>query len=504
MQASNIPHIFRFALPGASGQWLAAAVLALLCAAVSPCISAAQETWVYSPYEIQVWLVLEDSPLLTPRLEQQIRRTLTDRANIDVGAAFTIHINTEPAEIPAAIQSNMLHDLEEITVEPMQAASAELFHAYDKVMLLAVNASPQGFSISARELDPRSNSLGPVFRHTTRQRGMVPALCFSSLMQAFSPIARIEDSYTITHETGEGENLKKSYEYRARLTIRAGGLILNENSPALPVIGSVMKPVIRKAGRFGKKVNLVQVDWTYLVIRNRFEWMLDAEVFSGFRNPLAGRAGRRTLRLGVSVKPVYESTTLQVVSKAKEPRPLEGYELYAKDINTGDSQLVGQTDWRGSIKIPPGSTPLRLLFVKNGGRLLARLPVAPGYLATETAQVPDDELRLQAEAVMKGLQSRVMDVVAKRQVLASRVRRSIKLGKFEDASKLIEGYRRFETLGDLQNALNQARQDFKTTDIRQKSRIDSMFSETNTLLYKFLDNQIESTLRKELAAAGGQ
>ncbi len=484
-------------------QRLLIVLLALLCLASFAPTAAAQETWVYSPYEIQVWLVLEESPQLTPRLEQQIRQTLIDRANIDVGAAFTIHINTEPSALPGTIKSDMLFDLEGIEVEQLHAASEEMFHAFDKVMLMAVNASSSEFSVSVRELDPRSDFLGPVFRQTTRQRGMIGTICFDSMIDAFSPIARIEDSFTVTKETGQGEEKKKEYEYRARLTLRAGGLILRENSPALPKPGSVMKPVIRKAGRFGNKVNLVRVDWTYLVIRNRFDWTIDAQVYSGFRNPLSGRAGRRTLRMGVSVKPVYDSTKLQIVSKSLDPRPLEGYELYAKDIDSGDSKLVGQTDWRGTINIPQGAKPLRLLYVKNGGRLLARLPVAPGYLANETALVPDDELRLRAEAVMKGLQSRVMDVVAKRQVLASRVRRSIKKGDLEDAKKLMEVFGTFETLGNLQTALELARQDFQTKDIRQKSRIDAMFTETQQLLFKFLDDEVENKLEKELKAAGG-
>ena len=54
---------------------------------------------------------------------------------------------------------------------------------------------------------------------------------------------------------------------------------------------------------------------------------------------------------------------------------MTGYEVFVKGIEDKPTELLGVTDWRGSIEVPRGDVPVRTLYVKNGNQLLARLPL---------------------------------------------------------------------------------------------------------------------------------
>ena len=69
-----------------------------------------------------------------------------------------------------------------------------------------------------------------------------------------------------------------------------------------------------------------------------------------------------------------------------------------------------------------GDGRLQLLYVKNGKQLLARLPVLPGQSESLLAALVDDDRRLQAEGLVIALQSRALDLVARREILAARFR----------------------------------------------------------------------------------
>ena len=65
--------------------------------------------------------------------------------------------------------------------------------------------------------------------------------------------------------------------------------------------------------------------------------------------------------------------------------------------------FVGRTNWNGILKVEPTEDPLRLLYVKNGGAILARLPLVPGLYSQVVADLSGDDIRLQAEAYIRVL-----------------------------------------------------------------------------------------------------
>ena len=63
---------------------------------------------------------------------------------------------------------------------------------------------------------------------------------------------------------------------------------------------------------------------------------------------------------------------------------------------------------------------MRLIYVKHGAHLLARLPMVPGLATSEEAVLPSDDKRMETEAFVKGMESTVMDLVARREILRAR------------------------------------------------------------------------------------
>ena len=68
--------------------------------------------------------------------------------------------------------------------------------------------------------------------------------------------------------------------------------------------------------------------------------------------------------------------------------------------------------------------------------------------------MPDDQKRLEAEGAVQGLSASLLDLVARREVLAARVRHKIKLGDFPAAQVLIKDLRDLDYNIDLFNRLD--------------------------------------------------
>ena len=102
------------------------------------------------------------------------------------------------------------------------------------------------------------------------------------------------------------------------------------------------------------------------------------------------------------------------------------------------------------------------------------------------------------------LQSRALDLVARREIIAARVRARLKEGKLDDAQALLEDFRKLETRQDLNRALSEAKQRIVAEDRLTQARIDKLFAEAAKLLgVKQLSEELLSQLTRELSTARG-
>jgi hypothetical protein len=186
---------------------------------------------------------------------------------------------------------------------------------------------------------------------------------------------------------------------------------------------------------------------------------------------------------------------------------LTGYEIHRRVPDAEETQLLGVTDNRGSVVLQREGESLETLVVKNGKQLLARLPVVTGAEETLTAHIVDDDSRLAAEGYVAALSSRVLDLVARREILAARIRARVKEGKTDEAQKLLDEFRRLETRSDLNRDLDRYRQQVSTTDKVTQQRIDRVFADAQRLLLlKPLSDELLAQLTREVSAgrSGGE
>jgi hypothetical protein len=285
--------------------------------------------------------------------------------------------------------------------------------------------------------------------------------------------------------------------------IRAGGLITSETCPAHVRESDILQPVVRRNDRLGEPLEggAQVVPWSFLTITGREGTTLKCQIHSGMPSLLQVRASARTVKLALVGKPLWEHTELQLRTRGDPPQPLAGYEIHAKNPVTEKSTRIGRSDWRGVISIPRADMPLEVLYVRNGAQLLARLPIVPGLNAHLVAEVRNDDRRLEAEGYLKGVQSNIMDLVARRELYISRFRRHLKQKELDPARALLEQFRTLSNRSDLLRELTQQEQRFASPDPREQTKIDQLFKDMRQLLSRFLDPGTANQLAAELDAA---
>jgi hypothetical protein len=440
----------------------------------------AQAAWEYSPYAVRCIVAFEDSPQVPPSFQEQVNDVLAERANVVFGALWAAKVET--AQSP--LREELLDRLGTLTADGLQELAPDWL-AGDKAYLVAVTEQDGTFQVQVREFDCRARFFSPASKSQVFARDALPLAIWDAIATAFTPLVQIEGV--------------EDSQITARL--RAGGLVTTKRSPALIEPGAALRVILRRNDRKGDplKGGVQLVPWTMLRVTARKESQLTCELVSGYRSPIPTKGGARTERLALLAAPRYASTRLVLRTRSKPPRPLTGYEVFAKGEGDEPSVRLGATGWDGSLELPRTDGKLQVLLVRSGSQLLARLPLVPGQDSELVATVLDDDRRLQAEGYVQAFQSRVLDLVVRREILASRIHQRAAAGKTDEARELLEEYRGLETRADLNRALDNALREVVSPDRLTQSRIDKLFASARQLLGKFLDPEQANVLARELA-----
>ena len=514
-------------------------------------------SWIYSPYEVHVWVAMGPSPRLTAQHRNEIQRRISERAVAWVGYSWNVESEAAPLELVTDMTRNLARlevdtvvtqlrgpepekgkkskkssrpaesSKEEKSTEPAKVAGAEesadaaemtskkdttapsiASHRYrhllgkDKLFLLGVTDDGDNWRVQVRELDLRTRTIGALFERVIPHADRLPDESFDAIAEAFHPIARVDSS--------QGKS--------AELTVRAGGLVQSKESPLYIGSRAVLRPVIRRNNRLGEplKAGVVEVEWTYIFVDQEKQGRLQCQVWSAMRNPIAGRTSSRTQRFGLLVRPTGRATELKLVAQGDETHTLKGYDVFAKTpqpqgskeelTEEEEAKRLGQSDWRGVIHIDPIKSGVRVIYVKNGQQLLARLPMVPGYYPEQTAVLPNDDSRLKVESYVTGIQNSLLDLVIQQKVLEIRIKGKIEEKKFEEASALLDELRALTSLEDLEVLLQSKEREIFATklDLRLEKKITRLFQQTRALMAKYLDPELETKLVQELAKSQGK
>ncbi len=608
------------AFPPSRWRWaqhaLRLAVISLLLACAGR--GEAEDTWLFSPYRVNVWISYGPSVRVTRVQRAEVKRVL--RARVDAWAKSTWDLKLP--RVPSSLSADVaLHpeqmtykeirdDLESavMAAKKIQEAAEELLAVAtasetlasddaagkvkdakasvaaankvltnatavasvlegDKLFVLSVSDSGTQLRVQARELDCRALSWSQTSERELGNPAQLGDAVFSAIEEAFSPVVRFREFRTIGYQNEAGQ--EKSREVLVG-TLRAAGLMYQPKPPAPPAEqepaegeqeraaeteenpvdtnkegvaeggaigttssltdqfeidstlpgyigkGMVMRAVVRRDDRYGRPLEggITEVVATYVFVQKlNPTGNLECKVYttgSLAKNPVRARSSSRTHKYGLLVRPTIQKTDLKLVDRDQLGRGLEGYTVFSKTpqfpseenfhAEEGDPRTLGQTDWRGIIPVDRLATQIRIIYVRNGQQILARIPIVPGLDDVHTAMLPSDDLRLQVEAFIVGFQLSVMDVVIQRKVLATRVRAKLKEKKVVEAQQIHEQFRNLPSKSDLEKRLQDRQRDFTGGSIDKWSRakIDALFSRTRLLMDNYIDLNLDAELIREV------
>ena len=553
----------------------------------------AQDTWLFSPYRVNIWISYGPSVRVTSVQRAELRRVL--RARIAGWAKSTWDLRLP--RVPTSLRADVALHPEQMTYQEIREmldadsiqSSQELAGSAteektvprktvlnkltvldgDKLFVVSVTDSGTQLRVQARELDCRALSWSRISERRLEIPEQLGDAVFSAVAEAFAPVIEFREFRTIPYQNEAGQD--KSREvligtvraaglmYRAKATVEtddqgdetgagedqqiqdaatngqaSNGLAssigvtpaltdkfeLDRRLPGYIGRGMVMRAVVRRDDRYGNPLidGITEVVSTYLFVQElSLTGIVSCKVYttgSLAKNPVRARSSSRTHKYGLLVRPTADKTDLRLVDRDAPDRGLQGYTVFSKTpqfpnetnffAEDGDPRTLGQTDWRGIIEVDRLSTQLRIIYVRNGQQILARIPFVPGLDDVHLAMLPSDDLRLQVESFIVGFQMAVMDVVIQRHVLAFRIRAELKKSDVAKARVMYDLFTSLPTKKELETRLQNRKSIFTagaSIDRFSRGKIDALFSRTQLLMDSYIDVNLDAELFKEVPAS---
>lgn len=392
------------------------AVFLLACLAVAGRAPAADRAvWELRPYQIRVVFAPDSSPLWTARRLETLQASLRDAARAMVGRPW--RLETAAAE---AADSRRLHAADESEWEaaarPLLArATTGAAAPDDKVIVLSLRGAAAGASLSAREWDVDTAGWGPPIIRFAADRHELSAACFAAVAAAFSPQARCE--------TIEGDRLT--------VRLRAGNLSPRDSRFAPLRPGDVVRLARRGVGGRGRRL-----DDTFLVVEKNDGREAICLAHSRYAEPLSAIAASPADWLALGVGSPGRSTQLRLSDASGAP--LVGCRVFSDALGAGEALPLGGTNSQGELAIPVADSPLRVLSLRIGDEVVAKLPLVPGWTADRELTLDLDGSRLTAEQATASLRLRLLEEVVRCEALLAQARRKAAAGDAEGARGLLD------------------------------------------------------------------
>lgn len=466
-----------------------AVFIAILLDATLPASLAAAQSpgWDHQPYRIRAVVGMDLPSGAAEQVCAELGVYLERRVIAAIGPLWSFD-----AELASGLmRRRILTDMESFNASPPADFPME---ELDKLVLIGVSGSAEGYRVVAREYDSLVQRWSSSIRRDTRQANMLPELVFATLCRVVSPVVQFE--------------VLADDEKHVTLRPRGDALLRSADGESWAKQGELFVPVFRRTTRSGKVVDdgIQAVPWTYLEVVEGDTPTTKALVHSGTRRPFGIRRQGRVEQLAIALRADPGKTVLKLHSRTNQKKPLVGYEIYTqKDPQSTDSLApLGTTDRLGEIRLSPSDDRLRMILVKNGGRLLARFPVVPGAEPVLDAPLPDDDGRLAAEAVLSALREELIDVVARRNILMARARQKIKEKDYEGAQTLLSQINELPGRSQFNLEITTAARRHRSDDPQIQRRIDHLFEGTQAALTQYLDARPINELTNELREAKQQ
>ncbi|MBL8888629.1 MAG: hypothetical protein JNL67_01535 [Planctomycetaceae bacterium] len=449
--------------------------------------------WSYRPYEVKVWMIVDEQPRWNRSFMEQLCGETSTQLRLTESAAWRVSTEVVPQKW-RDLFSNWNHSISELPVELYD----ELYKT-DKLFVVRLADTGTGFDYAINELDISGWSLGPVYSKSVSETGYLAGCLADTIAKAFRPVVQLEhsDADIVTARVRAHGLMVRVEETVGDDQAVVLSLVPNTTSPCWIQSGEVFEPIVRQSNRQRKfeLKDIETLEFTLLVQQDAVEGpYVKAKVVSVNRAEaaLGRKKGRNTEKIGIVVRTPAGPSQIRLFTKRGTTKenlaefPLNGYQVYSRSIfGTEESfEYLGKTNWNGQIEIKPGDERVRLLLVKNGERNIARLPIVPGYKPFMEKLLPDDEDRILAEGVVAGLKSETLDLWARRQVLAERIKLALGKNEFSMANRYYEMYRQLVTINQWNDMLSATQERLASKEKRQQTKITAMFKELSDFSQK--------------------
>ena len=446
-------------------------------------LAADKKYWDLSPYRVQLSLAVQCRAKPQAKLGDQLQDWIRKRIRATIYPLWS----TEISLVEGPLKYQLLSGLEDLDGSVEVEAAAR----FDKQIFLSVRASSTGYVLESREYDCYLYRWGPVLRRNVRQQVVLAQQCFDLARATFAPLATIRPS--------------PNDDRQVLLHFKGSDLPRQTSEEPFAEPGDIYQPFLVRTRSTGEvqPAGVKQVPWTLLTLDEASQTGWTSQVHTGIRTPFGLRRRGRVEHLAIATRHRPGTTPVRFHARHDATQALSGYEVFWREADDQETQLLGHTDANGTVQVAPGPNPVTTLFLRSDGQLLAKIPVAPGSPSILQVPVADDPARLRAQAHVTALREKLIDLVARRTILIARVRDSLQKGKIGEAQQ------RFNKLDNLPGRAQFDRQVSsaennklnRSADAKTQARIEKLFADIRKLLGRFLSAGEVSDLQKEMNAA---
>lgn len=358
-------------------------------------------------YKIKVLISFSYDARLTPRLRGDVHRRFNSHAAAFVGDVWQLDVQ----DVSSTLALYSQESIATLTSEQIDPFTVDA----DKVFVLGVRSEGDRILLAAREFDVVFARWGPVFPGSARESTQIARELVILASRMFSPLARLD--------SGDAK--------RATVMIKGGRLpTLNRDAidpkakyrPSFEFVRSAtlfrpMRPVFNEDR--SEIIGMTPIGWTFYVVEGRDGPYATCKIDSALKNTLPPQSEEPDDPQLIVAQTAGANTRLRLVD-TENKAPLPAIDIERVERVGEASMRLGTTDSDGSILIAPNSKGggLVWIFVRHGGDTQARLPILPGAGEEPDLALKPDAVRLDIEGRVRAMQTRIVDHVARRTILA--------------------------------------------------------------------------------------
>ncbi|WP_146450483.1 hypothetical protein [Bythopirellula polymerisocia] len=476
----------RLSLPSNRLDWVVC--VALLFSIAVPCWALDDKSWELAPYRVQLLVVVDSSARPGAITAEQFSADLKQRIRTTLYPLWSVELVLPQA----ADRTRQLSGLGNLEDESEQSETVR----FDKRIYITAKVSPLGISLSSRELDIYTGRWTPVLNKLVRQDHMVTHASLELLCQVFAPLAMI--------------HADPNDEEHVSLVFKGADLPRQTDEPLFVHRNDLFQPLLVRLSRTSGAApeTIVDVPWTYVVAEEPEDAGWLCRVYTGTRRPFGTRRRGRVELMAIALKaPLYE-TQVRFHASHDESQSLRGYEVFEQEPETGEYKLLGVTNYQGLIPVTRTDAPVRMLILRSDNQLLAKVPVVPGVRTLAEIPIADDMARLLVQEDLEALKEKLIDVVARRNIIMARVRAFLEQDNLDEAQKLLTELNALPNRGDFAQEIKSlqdltgsgANSQYHSDNPRIQAKIGKLLDNTGTLLGRFLGvreiTQLENEVRE--------